>query len=82
MLNPRRMVPNNHHFVMRTDSGDMSAAERSEGGADEPRAGGPRERRHLQSVDSNHMESQSEWSDDDLGRDGKWMERGGEIVLV
>lgn len=65
--NNRRMVPNNkHHLVMRTDSGDMSAAER-----DEEREGGPRERRHLQSVDSNHMESQSEWSDDDLGRDGE-----------
>lgn len=69
------MGPNKHNFVMRTDSGDMSAGdgpeERDGGGA----AGfsGPREgaRRHLQSVDSNHMESQSEWSDDELGRDGK-----------
>lgn len=62
------MLANKHSLVMRTDSGEMSATD-GEGAAGFN--GPPRERRHLQSVDSNHMESQSEWSDDELGRDGK-----------
>lgn len=49
----------------------MSAAEDREGAIG---GGGgfnlQRERRHLQSVESNQMETQSEWSDDELGRDG------------
>lgn len=72
----QRMLGNKHNPVMRTDSGDMSGAEGAtgedrEGGAAGFNAGLRIERRHLQSVDSNHMESQSEWSDDELGRDGE-----------
>lgn len=72
----QRMLGNKHNPVMRKDSEDMSGAE---GATGEDREGGAAgfnpglriERRHLQSVDSNHMESQSEWSDDELGRDGE-----------
>lgn len=80
MLNNRRKLPLKHALVMRTDSGDISAdtrddyAEDGDNGIVGATAGfsGPKEqRRHLQSVDSNHMESQSEWSDDELGRDGE-----------
>lgn len=72
-------MPNKHHLVMRMDSGEMSAGDGPEEreGAGAAGFSGPREgpRRHLQSVDSNHMESQSEWSDDELGRDGEGDER-------
>lgn len=66
-------MPNKHQLVMRMDSGEMSAGDGPEEGAGAAGFSGPREgaRRHLQSVDSNHMESQSEWSDDELGRDGE-----------
>lgn len=73
MLNHNRRMHNKHHLVMRTDSGDMSAgdAEEREGAVGGGGGGFNGPRRHLQSVDSNHMESQSEWSDDELGRDGE-----------
>lgn len=76
MLNSnRRMNAQKHSLVMRTDSGDMSGFEGEERDGQVAAGGfsnGPRgDRRHLQSVNSNHMESQSEWSDDELGRDGE-----------
>ena len=75
MLNVRRLVPTKQHsLASRKDSGEMSGPEREDGHEDQNDtrgAVGHRERRHLQSVDSNHLESQSEWSDDDLGRDGE-----------